>query len=401
MQTASTIRAHRRRLRSARRIVVKVGSRVLVGPTGRPDLRRLRGLTRAVAALHNEGREVVLVSSGAIGAGLHALGMSRRPTALPDLQMAAAVGQGRLMRLYGDLFAEHGCVVGQVLLTHGDLNERVRHLNARNTMMQLLRNRVIPIVNENDVVAVDEIRFGDNDLLASLAAILIQADALVLLTTVEGFMTPDSGGAMRRVPFLERVDDAVLGHAQGKGDALSTGGMASKLRAAANAARVQASVVIADGRRPSALGRIFRGADVGTLVANAPAGDRSGLSGRKRWIGFFHRGRGGVVVDDGAVEALVRKGRSLLPIGIRAVKGPFKAGEVVQVWDAAGRVVARGLAELGSDDAQKALGLKTHEIERVLGPSAVEEFIHRDNLVVLNEEAVTESDKGGQKRKPS
>ncbi len=371
----------RERLAQARRVVVKIGSRVLVQRNGRPDLRRLRALVGDVAALRQAGREVVVVSSGAIGAGMSALGLKKRPTHLPDLQMAAAVGQSRLMAHYDRLFTAKKCRVGQVLLTHADLKDRQRHLNARNTMMNLLRNGIVPIVNENDVVAVDEIRFGDNDLLASLVALLIQADLLVLLTTVDGFRAPAAAGRTRRVRFLKGVTDEALALAVGKGSDLSTGGMMSKLQAADAVAGVGTPVVIANGRQAGAVRRILSGDDVGTLIAG---GKTSGLSGRKRWIAFFHKARGTLVVDEGARLAVVEKGKSLLPIGVRAVEGDFEAGDVVNVCTADGRPFARGVTDYSAAQIRRIRGRRTAEVATILGSPDYEEVIHRDNMVVLN-----------------
>jgi len=370
----------RRQFAQAKRVVVKIGSRVLVQRNGRPDLQRLRALVGDLAALRQAGREVVVVSSGAIGAGMSVLGLKRRPTLLPDLQMAAAVGQSRLMALYDRLFAEQKCRVGQVLLTHADLKDRQRHLNARNTMMNLLRHGIVPIVNENDVVAVDEIRFGDNDVLASLVALLIQADLLVLLTTVDGFRAPAAAGRTRRVPFLAGVTDAALALAVGKGSELSTGGMMSKLQAADTVAGVGTPVVIANGRQAGAIRRILAGDDVGTLLAGGKA---AGLSGRKRWIAYFHKAKGALVVDDGARLAIMEKGKSLLPIGIRAVEGDFEAGDVLNIRTAGGEVFARGVTHYAGGDVRRIQGRKTADIAAILGSSEFEEVIHRDNMVVL------------------
>jgi len=376
-------KTERARLGEARRIVVKIGSRVLVQRTGRPDLRRIRLLVRDLAALRRAGREVAVVSSGAIGTGMHALGMKTRPTNLPDLQMAAAVGQSRLMTHYDRLFAAEQCRVGQVLLTHADLKDRQRHLNARNTMMNLLRHGIIPIVNENDVVAVDEIKFGDNDLLASLVALLVQADLLILLTTVDGFRAPTGGGRTRRVPFLGGVTDEELALAVGKGSHLSTGGMASKLQAADMVAKVGAPVVIANGRMPGILARVARGEDVGTLIAPRRTDEQSALDSRKRWIAFFHRAPGALIIDDGARQALVAKGRSLLPIGVRAVEGDFESGSVVNIKTLDGVVIARGVVDYASADIRRIMGHRTDEIAGILGACDYAEVIHRDNLVVL------------------
>lgn len=370
----------RGRFAGASRVVVKIGSRVLVQRDGRPDLRRLRALVGDLAAARRAGREIVVVSSGAIGAGMSVLGLKTRPTHLPDLQMAAAVGQSRLMALYDRLFAAEKCRVGQVLLTHADLNDRQRHLNARNTMMNLLRNGIIPIVNENDVVSVDEIKFGDNDLLASLVALLIQADLLVLLTTVDGFRAPAAGGRTRRVPFLKGVSEEALALAVGKGSELSTGGMMSKLQAADTVAGVGTPVVIANGRQAGAIGKVLAGNDVGTLLA---AGKPSGLSGRKRWIAFFHKAKGSLVVDDGARLAVTEKGRSLLPIGVKGVEGEFEAGDVVNIRVAGGPAFARGVTDYSSEEVRRIQGRKTAEIAAILGAADFEEVIHRDNMVVL------------------
>ena len=262
---------YREAIADARRIVVKMGSRVLVQKTGRPEMRRIGALVRELAALQNEGREVLVVTSGAIGAGMEALGMKVRPTALPDLQMAAAVGQSRLMARYDKLFSAGRCKVGQVLLTHDDFHHNIRLSNARRTMENMLRHRVIPIVNENDVVADEEIKadirkLGDNDLLASLVARLIRADLLIILTTVNGLQAPDESGRMHRVRYLETIDQRTFRWVFGKGSNLSTGGMATKLKAAEAVAKAGGCAVIADGRCTGIIGRVMRGEDVGTIV---------------------------------------------------------------------------------------------------------------------------------------
>jgi glutamate 5-kinase len=379
MQTANL----RAALGDARRVVVKIGSRVLVQKSGRPDRRRMTELVRQVAALVRQGREVVVVSSGAIGSGMEALHMRRRPTTLPDLQMAAAVGQSRLMAAYDQLFARHGLRMGQVLLTHDDLRHRSRHLNARNTMMNLLRHGIVPIVNENDVVAVDEIKFGDNDLLAALVSILVEAQALILLTTVDGFRAPGAGGRTRRVPLLQGVSEENLQHAVGKGSELSTGGMASKLQSAGMVAHNGIPVVIANGRSDGVVERIVAGNDVGTLIA--PSG--TDLSHRQRWITFFHRTEGAVVVDDGAREALEAKGRSLLPIGIRAVEGEFEAGAVVLIKAMDGAILARGLTDYSSTEINLVKGKRSAEVAALAGSPDYAEVIHRDNMVFEKKEA--------------
>lgn len=358
---------------------MKIGSRVLVQKTGRPDRRRMRELVRQLAALHDGGREVVVVSSGAIGSGIEALGWRKRPTTLKLLQMAAAVGQSRLMAAYDELFAAHDIRIGQILLTHEDLRHRTRHLNAQETMLTLLEHRVIPIVNENDVVAIDEIKFGDNDLLAALTALLVQADALVLLTTVDGFRAPAGGGRTRRVPELEGVSEKELSLALGKGSQLSTGGMASKLQSAGMVAENGIPVVIANGRTDGILERVLAGGDVGTLIRPAAATDA--LSRRERWITLFHRPEGALVVDDGARAALVEKGRSLLPVGIRAVEGDFDAGAVVSIKTADGAVIGRGLSDHSATEIRLMKGKRSEELLSLLPAADSPVIVHRDNLV--------------------
>lgn len=375
-------RNERAALRDARRIVVKVGTRVLVDVSGRPDPRRMKRLVREIAALREDGREVVLVTSGAIGAGMQALKLKRRPKALADLQMAAAVGQGRLMSLYQSYFAELGVLTGQVLLTYDDLRHRVRHLNARNTMLALLRRSIVPIVNENDTVAVDEIKVGDNDVLASLVTGLIGAEALVLLSTTDGLRSSPTGG--ERIPFLRAVTRTELSLAAGKGGELSTGGMSSKLQAAQTAVRLGGLAIIADGRRAGILTSVFEGKSYGTLIGSRTKPART-EPGRKRWIAFFNRPAGSVFIDAGAQEAIERRGRSLLPIGVQRADGQFARGATVNVLGPGGQLVARGLVEFGSEEIARIRGKKTGEVATLI-PGASEEIIHRDNLVLLGGE---------------
>jgi len=367
---------------SAKRVVVKVGSRVIVQRTGRPELRRMRALVNDLAWFNEAGGELCVVSSGAIGAGMEALGISHYPGNLPDLQMSAAVGQIRLMSRYSDLFGAKQCKIGQVLLTRDGLNDRTRHLNARNTLMNMLRQSIIPIVNENDTVAPDEIRMGDNDVLAALVALLVDADLLVLMSTTDGLREPSSAGRTRRVRQVEEITPEVLQLATGKGSSISSGGMATKLQAAATAARSGVACVIADGRKPGMLKKVLRGEDAGTFIGVSAAGCGR-VSGRKKWIAFFNRASGSLVIDDGARCALLEKGRSLLPIGIKSVDGSFPAGAMVNIHRSDGKTIARGLAEYSSDEIEKIRGRKTSEIAGVLGRKDFDEVIHRDNLVIL------------------
>lgn len=375
---------HRETLRTARRVVIKFGTRVLVDPRGRPMPSRLQAIVDQVAALHAEGREVVIVSSGAVGAGLDPLGFKTRPTSLDALQMAAAVGQTRLMSMYAERFAQKGITVGQVLLNHDDLKQRNRHLNARNTLLGLLRAGVVPIVNENDVVSVAEIRVGDNDHLAALVSVLVDAEVLMLCTSVNGLRAPAANGRSRRVPFLSRVTQAELDLVFGKGSALSTGGMATKLEAARTANRAGALAVIADGRKGDTLVRVMHGEDVGTLLG--PSEGAARVRGkRKHWIAFFHRPNGSLVVDEGARRALVEKGRSLLAAGIRRIEGSFETGALLHILDEQGDLLATGLSQFSSNDLQKIQGRKSDEIAKILGHAASTEVVHRDNLALLYE----------------
>ena len=374
--------AQREAISHARRVVIKLGTRVLVQRNGRPDRRRMRELVAQIAAVRRGGREVIVVSSGAIGAGMATLGLKSRPTALPELQMAAAVGQSRLMAHYDELFSAERCTIAQVLLTHDDLRHRVRHLNARNTLMTLLRHGIVPIVNENDAVAVDEIKFGDNDLLASLVTLLVDAELLLLLSTTDGLRAPGVGKRTRRVAYLPAVTEEALALASGKGSALSTGGMASKLGSTQTVARVGGVAVIADGRRAGTISRVLAGEDVGTLIGRFARRD-GGLTARKRWIAYFHKAQGALVVDAGAVQALQKGGRSLLPAGVRAVEGRFEVGAVVTIKSPDGSVVARGLTEYASADLERIKGRRTHELGALLGRPHDDEVVHRDNLVLV------------------
>ena len=366
-------------LRRARRIVVKIGSNVLAGPGGlrRP---RVRALAAEFATLAADGRQIVVVSSGAVAAGADRVG-ERRPK-LEWRQAAAAVGQISLMAAYERAFATHDRIVAQVLLTHGDLADRRRYLNARHTLRTLLGLGIVPIVNENDTVAVEEIQFGDNDHLSALTATLVEADLLVILTDVAGLYTndPRTDAAAALVP-LARPDEAVFVRAAGPARSpIGTGGMASKLAAARKAAAAGIPTIIADGTRGGVLAAVFDPAvEVGTLIL--PDGDQ--LSHRKHWIAYALKPSGTVEVDEGAERAVAQGGRSLLPSGVRAVDGAFGVGDCVRCVGPGGREFARGLVNYSAAELDKLKGAHTRDIERLLGYKGSDEVIHRDDLVVV------------------
>lgn len=357
----------RERLKDSKRIIIKLGTSILLDKNGYPSRDHFAKLVKAIARLHDEGKEVIVVSSGAIGAGLKVMGIAKRPKKLPDLQMAASIGQSYLLSLYSELFGAHGVRIGQVLLTHDDLRNRVRHLNARNAFLSLLKNRVVPIVNENDVVSVDEIRVGDNDVLASLVAMLVGADALILATTAPGYYQTTKAGKKELVSHISRVTDEHFEHTKGKGSELSTGGMATKLRAAGNVAQMGGLCAIVDGREPKNLVDVMLGKPIGTIIGSVKQPAK--VKKRKQWIAFFNRVQGSIVVDDGAKKALLENNKSLLPVGITKVIGNFGIGSVVNVQDKGGTVIACGLSEYSSSD-----------IDQLKGRTPADEVIHRDNF---------------------
>ena len=380
-------------LGTPRRIVVKVGSGVLShGGVGlhRPTHQALAGCLARVQA---QGVEPILVSSGAILAGMEALGLTERPRELPLKQAAAAVGQSHLMRAYEEAFQPCGGRVAQILLTQEDLRHRSRYLNARNTLFTLLGLRVLPIVNENDTVAVREIQFGDNDTLSALVAHLVQADLLVILTDTEGVFTadPHRDPSARLIPLVRPQDAIASFCAEDTGSAASIGGMTSKVRAAHRAAVAGIPTVVASGRAPVSVEAILRGEEVGTLFIPS----RSRMQSRKRWLAFASLPRGGIVVDAGARGALVLGGKSLLPSGVRGTQKTFRAGDVVSLVDLAGQEFGRGLANYSRDEVEKIKGLKSDEIAGVLGAKPYDEVVHRDNLVILEAAPAAFAERGG------
>lgn len=368
-------------LKNAELVVVKVGSRVLLLDDGRPNYPRIAHLIEQMISLHQRKKKVIFVSSGAIGAGMEALGLKKRPTDLPTLQAAAAIGQVRLMRAYEDLFGRAGLLVGQVLLTHDDLNNRTRHLNIKNTLNALLERNVVPIINENDTVSVDEIKFGDNDVLASLVGMLLEAKALVLLTTAEGFMIKNDCGEQVRLSHIIELSEEVLRHIEEHKVGLSVGGMKSKIMAAANMIHVGGVAIIAPGLSNDVLAQIFAGHNVGTVVGDLSPEQANRMPGRKRWIAFYHRPKGSVEVDEGAKLALVEKGKSLLPVGIRAVYGSFMKGSVIEIRDGGGKGFAKGIAQMDSLEIDLVKGRSSSDIMT----ASADEVVHRDDLVILGE----------------
>jgi glutamate 5-kinase len=365
----------------AHTVVVKVGTNVLTGADGLLELDRIRALADQVQKIRKTGRKVVLVSSGAIGAGVGRLGLGHRPSDLCHLQACAAVGQSFLMRAYQECLAADGTLTAQILLTAGDFDSRTRYLNVRNTILTLFEWDSLPIINENDTVSVAEIRFGDNDNLAAMVTNLLQAPLLILLTVVDGLYgsDPQSDPTATLVTTVPILDDAVLGMAGGSRSTLGTGGMHSKLRAARLATAAGESVIMANGNQPHILDAIFAGEPVGTLFL--PQGNS--LPAWKRWLGYTARPKGKVIVDAGARRAVQQKGSSLLPIGMVGVAGSFGKGDVIAVCDPQGEEFARGLTNYSAHDAGRICGLRTEQISDVLGAIPYEEIIHRDNLVVI------------------
>src|SRR3990167_8488726 len=367
-------------LKNARRIVVKVGSSLVTNEGKGVDAEAIGTWCRQMAALAQDGREVIMVSSGAIAEGMKRLGWATRPKEIHALQAAAAVGQMGLAQMYETKLREHGMGSAQVLLTHADLADRERYLNARSTLLTLLSHKVVPVINENDTVVTDEIKFGDNDTLGALVANLVDADALVILTDQKGLYCADprKDPSARFIDVCTAGDPALEQMAGGAGSGVGTGGMITKVIAARRAAGSGASTVIAWGREPDVLVRLTRGEPIGSLFMAATAK----LTARKQWMADHLQLRGSVVVDDGAVAKLRDEGKSLLPIGMVAVEGDFSRGDVIAVRDGAGLEIARGLANYASAEARLLCRKPSGEFERLLGYAAEPEMLHRDNLVL-------------------
>ncbi|MCC5811497.1 MAG: glutamate 5-kinase [Ectothiorhodospiraceae bacterium] len=371
----------RRRLGKSTKWVVKVGSALVTNEGRGLDIDRMRDWVAQIAALHGERRRVTLVSSGAVAEGVKRMQWARRPTELYKLQAAAAIGQMGMVHAYEAAFQRFGLHTAQVLLTHDDLSDRRRYLNARSTLRTLLELGVIPVVNENDTVATDEIRFSDNDTLAALAANLVEAELLVILTDQAGLFDADPRGN----PEARLVSEALAGDPAleelcggGTGGSLGRGGMLAKVRAAARAARSGAATIIASGREPDVLRKIAEGRPVGTLLSPS----QEVLVARKQWLASQLQSKGRLWLDAGAVRVLKEAGRSLLPVGVTRVDGDFRRGEIVICLDPDGQEVARGLVNYDVREAQLILGQASDRIEALLGYADEPELIHRDNLVL-------------------
>jgi glutamate 5-kinase len=366
---------------AAHTVVVKVGTNVLADPSGRLDRHRIQSLADQLYRVRVGGRKVVLVTSGAIGAGVGRLGLGRRPADLPRLQACAAVGQSALMQLYHESLTPHGVTAAQILLTAGDFDSRPRYLNVRNTIRTLFEYGALPVINENDTVSVAEIKFGDNDHLAAMVTNLLRAPLLVLLTNVDGLYSDDPGTNpdAKLLVTVSQIDRSVADLAAATTSALGTGGMKSKLRAARLATAAGEAVIMANGSIDGVLDRVFAAEPVGTLFLphgkNVPAW--------KRWLGFTARPKGALRIDAGAKRALVEQGKSLLAVGVVAIEGTFGKGDVVSIFDEDGEEIARGLCNYSSEDASRLRGKQTDQIATVLGGVPYPELVHRDNLVLV------------------
>ncbi len=353
-------------LKDVSRIVVKLGTGVLTDSRKQLDLAQMEQLVAQVAAQRQAGKQMVLVTSGAVGAGMGALGCAKRPAQLAELQACAAVGQTRLMATYEALFSKSDLHVAQVLLTHDDLEHHDRHLNARNTLVTLLERGVVPIINENDAISFTELKFGDNDKLAALVASLLPADLLVILTTVDGVIENFGKANPKTISTIEQIDQTVEQLASGTESATAVGGMASKIQAAKIVSRAGIPLVIASGKKKAVLAQVLAGEEEGTIFI--PQSDK--LKGRKRWIAFFHHPRGSLFVDEGAKKALRENGKSLLPPGVARTDGEFAAGDIVRICDLNGTEFARGIAKFSASEIQ------SRQLPRA-------EVVHRDDLVIL------------------
>lgn len=375
-------------LAHVKKILIKVGSAVLTGNDGL-DLKIIDALVREMSDLIDKGYSVVLVTSGAIASGKHRLKITENLKSMPEKQAAAAIGQGRLMRIYSKAFEKHGHYVAQILLTLSDLTDRQRYLNVRNTLSTLMEWGAIPIINENDSVAVDEIKFGDNDNLAAMIANIIEADLFINLTSTDGLYdcNPSVSKKAKLIKVVSEFSEEIESAATGETSSAGTGGMKSKILAAKKVTAIGIPCIIASGKKENILADITSGKEIGTLFL--PMADR--LNSKKYWIAFTLRPRGRIVIDDGAKKALLEKGKSLLPSGIIDVEGNFDPGDPVTCVARDGSLLAKGLVNFNSSELNKIKGLKTSQISQVLGHKDYDEVIHRDNLAITGQIRKTKS----------
>ncbi len=372
----------REALKAARRIVVKVGSSTITYSNGKRNFRQIDRIAGELSDLQNQGKEMILVTSGAVAVGVDRLGLDKKPDTIPGKQAAAAVGQGVLMHTYEKFFADYGQVVAQVLLTKTESLDRHRYANSRNTFMELLKQRVIPIVNENDVVALDELKIGDNDNMSALVAGIVDADLVIILSDVDGLYTanPQTHPEAKIVHTVHEITPEIEASAGGAGSLRGTGGMATKIQAAKAATSSGINLVIASGTEKNAVPRIVAGEEIGTLFVSR----ENRLQFRKRWLAFGARIMGSIIVDEGCCQALHKVGGcSILPAGITAVEGNFEAGSTVSVRSSQGNELARGLVHYSSGELQQIKGCRSGEIQELLGHKNFDEVIHRDDLVIL------------------
>lgn len=366
----------RQDLKKAKRIVVKVGTSVLAGKDYALDTAWMKNFSAQIAVLLKQGREIIVVSSGAIAAGMHLLGMKKRPSSLPEQQACAALGQGYLMRTYEECLRKKGYHAAQILVTWEDIRDRRRYLNAENTIHTLLGKKVVPVINENDTVSVDEIKFGDNDKLSALVANLVGADALIMLTDVDGLCVESR---TRCLDTVSEIDERLENAACGTDKECSLGGMRAKLEACRIAMNSGVRCVVANGRKKDVLSSILNGEQTGTFFIPR----RSRLQARKRWIAYNTKPSGKIIVDNGAKEALLKKNKSLLACGVKAVEGKFIYGDTVVIAGLDGAEFARGLSNYSAEDLDKVKGMSTKTAEKVIERGFYEEVVHRDNLVIL------------------
>lgn len=374
--------ASREALKKAKRIVIKVGTSTITYANGKRNFSQIDRLAREISDLQNQGKEMILVTSGAVAVGVDRMGLPGKPKTIPGKQAAAAVGQGVLMHTYEKFFADYGQIVAQVLITKTEAIDRHRYTNTRNTFMELMRQRVIPIVNENDVVALDELKIGDNDNMSALVAGIVDADLVIILSDVDGLYTanPQTHPDAVIVPEVAEITPEIEASAGGVGSARGTGGMATKIQAAKAATSSGIHLVIASGTEKNAITRVLQGEELGTLFVSR----ENRLQFRKRWLAFGAKIAGSIVVDDGCAKAIRKAGGcSILPAGVFAVQGEFLPGSTVSVIDKDAHELARGLVHYSSDELELIKGCNSGEIANILGHKNFDEVIHRDDLVIL------------------